>query len=1049
MQPILSSADSSQEGNRLARWIIAVCGAVTAGWVALLFVLGITQADSVDVIGVSLFRGFDGYSERGERNALHAFLAVICLVSPVIHLWARRLPERVQQPLAWGLLWLCLILAGGRIPLLYTLSIAAAFWCAFRLGRWFGTLKVSVSTALPVLGLSLCVWGAATELASRSLGNPPTSFVFISLAVLLPLLVMRSIAVERFWSMIPTIYTLAGGLLLAWGIMLHSRGGALLILLLVVAIALEDALRPIIRSMLGSGWTIWICGLCLMMFVQQFSPINQVLDAAYLFLASAATALLIRLGLPLRSLCPGGLDVVWQFSLARNWRRYLPWGLPAAILLCQPGLNWCCACLCIAALAATLSEVRSLRGSFVKWLATLLLVIAFWPDSPFFPGRHRNEMDAFHEGQILSAVWEFEHGRRLVTEVFPLRSTEFFLSLFSRACFGHTVAATDLTFKLEPVGIVLGACMIASAWMRSCMWTLVTGIWAASCCLLLSHSVTDDAVLVGGIRGALILCGVGLAMHSLGRFRSRAWIPLGLIGALLMICGVDIGVPFLAAAVLAIIFSQRRPTCLAGYIPIAGQLAGLLLMAGGCVSALIYWLSGPAAIREYWLIIGDYMRNYSSFYGLPMGDAWYQHRPFRNALVGLGLFAAGAAAAIESLSPLKRAYSVLLLTTCALFLHRGIGRSDQLHLNAAVLPALILWPLLLFSLVRLATFRLRFRRRGMEYSVVAYLLYFSLSTLPTEHFSLPRFLSMLREMPQDEQLLLGPNSQIASVLNDGDFLWAVDYGLANIEQQRHNPTRHALAYCIGSPAEQARAIGDLRRNRTPLIIWGWSPCDEIAGLLRHWMLATAVLREYRPADVSLGLSPYPTQLTEDVPQRFPFARLAEHGWSGLTELPAGFAPSEMHFGRIPLVWGTVRLADLEAYVRGRQMLSWSESLDHPGNVHAYQLDANFTPREWNFLKVTLSVDAFVARSGRIGGGASSAACVIELYDESLSSTTTRLQFDVAADGLPHTYLIPVGCHPGWTWIMRFGRVELSCGAEGQMHIEAAELLEIDEVGRFR
>jgi hypothetical protein len=53
-------------------------------------------------------------------------------------------------------------------------------------------------------------------------------------------------------------------------------------------------------------------------------------------------------------------------------------------------------------------------------------------------------------------------------------------------------------------------------------------------------------------------------------------------------------------------------------------------------------------------------------------------------------------------------------------------------------------------------------------------------------------------------------------------------------------------------------------------------------------------------------------------------------------------------------------------------------------------------------------------------------------------------FDVPADGEQHPYLIPIGCHPGWTWSPRISRIRLRAERGGIEHFDSAMACEIDE-----
>src|SRR5262249_44792566 len=117
-----------------------------------------------------------------------------------------------------------------------------------------------------------------------------------------------------------------------------------------------------------------------------------------------------------------------------------PWLAPGAVaLVCLPR-PWFGVLVCGATWFVARRRPAPRARARSAWAIAGVSLLAHLPGPPATP-----TLDAFHDGQILSAVWEFEQGRTLFAEVFPLRNYEFFYTWLTRRLLEPSIANYFMT----------------------------------------------------------------------------------------------------------------------------------------------------------------------------------------------------------------------------------------------------------------------------------------------------------------------------------------------------------------------------------------------------------------------------------------------------------------------------------------------------------------------------------------------------------------------------------------------------------------------------
>lgn len=164
--------------------------------------------------------------------------------------------------------------------------------------------------------------------------------------------------------------------------------------------------------------------------------------------------------------------------------------------------------------------------------------------------------------------------------------------------------------------------------------------------------------------------------------------------------------------------------------------------------------------------------------------------------------------------------------------------------------------------------------------------------------------------------------------------------------------------------------------------------DGIPSPLRYFIISQHVLNHYRPAERPGYLVP------------------AEPGFRGFAVIPADLN-GPLRCGRLPLTWGERRLPSLGQRIE--------HSVELPSG---WQYRGSIDPREINYLSITVS--AHVSGSHE----SSAAVLTIRFASPDVRDSPSEATLILEADGNVHSYLVPIGCSPAWTWRTVIGSLEL-------------------------
>jgi hypothetical protein len=298
---------------------------------------------------------------------------------------------------------------------------------------------------------------------------------------------------------------------------------------------------------------------------------------------------------------------------------------------------------------------------------------------------------------------------------------------------------------------------------------------------------------------------------------------------------------------------------------------------------------------------------------------------------------------------------------------------------------------------------------------------------PAETRSLWEFLHDLQQtQPTAEPLL--PQPEISERLTASDTLWDIERGHLNYVYQRHNPTRHALAYCISSSAEQRQAVAALQRNPAKLIAWQFqSGSDGIANPLRYYAISGYLFEHYRPSPALMG-----------------FLEPAPAGWEGMAEVPQSVT-DVLSMGWLPDRWGSDRLEDVcRRMLQERPLRNWQpiaiENVGSERHVRAGWMARGLAlPRGFNYLKLD------VAASGEEPGAADVEATLEFAGPLQEFRAEDRITFSLRADGERRCYVLPAGCSPGWSWRPVIDDLRLSVPANVSLKAPAVMAWRVDEL----
>lgn len=1018
--PSNSSPVADRRAERERAWnqkSLAMALSGVLSFAAMFAVRQFPAVDPVEVVGRSLIVGYEIYSERAELHAYAALLFTAVLSGVVLNCCLSRWPgPRVKwysTCAAWMLPFLFAALLGYWWLPVFLLLLTVVAAC----GRVVFSWRLSrPDLALPAWLIGVTGWGVLYEFRTGLLGKPPTGLIMgvLPSIVLLSLLRWRVPRItERAWVWIAplTVLVLMGVELFQTR---HSTfiSVSLTSLCCFLAAGLKQQRTWLLNLLFQSPWLFSI-GCCVWLSTVAWPwqigwKELLLITGESLVLGTILTIGAMELREFLVNMDAGALDGRW---VARRWDV-----LPGLIFLV--GLSrgvWFGVCLSLTTMAAIWLKRRKRVSTKVGYVLAMGTACALLPELLFEPGT----LDVFHQGQIMSAIWEFEQGATLYSEVFPLRSTEFFVGWLARQVLPKTLIASEIPLQFYSPVVAAGACLLAWTWTRSVIWTLVISLLP----------LTELWGRTSGLRDGLSILCLGLAstiLCSRWPWMRCLLVPLSLP---MFFAGYDLMLTYLCGIACGMMSGAMDANV--SWRAFTRELLFALMIVVACVisfSGVVAAWQGTEAAQAYWVIFADFSQHMSAFYGLPVNEDRYTFTTFIKSIAVLIAFAASGAVCLRTVAPEKRLCWGLLLGASSVFYLRALGRSDYIHV-ASIFPcvAMIAGLLMFESLLMAVRNRVGISRRGMKFygigAVVVLLL-----IIPARMSAPWTLWRQLQTLPTEETVVMPPDETLEQLVKPDEFLWSVDFGIGNYALRRHNPTRHALAYCIGSPGEQRRAVDDLKRKPPKVILWGWARVDGVDKLTRHYLLANHVLRNYQPG----GILPPPY----DVPYLIPMGTKR----SEPEVIPQEFVRPQ-RLGHLPETWGRLRCPRIQQQVKARQFVSdWQPifSEEQSSTRAGWTWDGEITPRKWNYVYIELAVSA-VRRTSPVWPSVR-----LEFSPGQDFDAASRTEWDCRPDGSAHGYLVPIGCHPSWTWRSEIHRLRITSVDGDVLTAPMVTLYEMDE-----
>jgi hypothetical protein len=653
-------------------------------------------------------------------------------------------------------------------------------------------------------------------------------------------------------------------------------------------------------------------------------------------------------------------------------------------------------------------------------------------------------VDAYHDGYNLTCAWEFESGRELYTEILPIRGYQFFATWLSRLFLPKTVDAYLLTFSVLQILPVVGAFALSLVWTRGNVpWSVAIAI------VVMAFSDLDSR------QGVHILL-AAMTLSALSRDRRASWWLIGCGSVVAGCSGFDTLAPFAAATTLTLFCipnsarTSNRPTFFRRVF--RATQAGLLAVVP--FSLFIAAWQGPRAAAEYWLVMRDFAAHFNAFIGLRI--PW--HHVTVRLLIGFGLIVFAAWVTIgeiywRTMSPTRRRFWLFLMIQFGFLLYRGVGRSDEPHLKDLVIPSLMLVSLGIFESLRRFS-RERRAPAGITPAHAGWLVMIFGAVLAHEDptpltKTAPLVISEAgRILRGARPIFPGEMAYVQHTVAPDKTLWTIENTTSNYANHRHLATRHPVAHTICSPSEQRRAVADMRRHPPRLIEWpttgvvelpidafslntGFSgtysvlnSTDGIAAPLRYYLISQDLLPRYRPTEHPGYLEPTPVN------------------WTGLTHLAPNLN-EELRCQRLPLVWGEKRVPRMAARTKHRMNLPefQTSATAASGNDSArptWELAVLLKARRFNYLLLTFTTTKNATAS--VGSTAT-----LQFTPDQWDDQTSNMTFTCATDGRSHTYVLPVGCCPGWVWRSRIGKLRIVAPDGCQLSALRGEAWFVDEL----
>lgn len=944
-------------------------------------------SDPPGIVGVPLI---EGYSEASERAALLAFAATCASVGFV----ARRLPlASFPTSKTWILAFvatagLLSLIAGSRLGGAWALllGVSTCALCGGACVRWrpispllraavismMGALTLSVQ---PNLLIEIGWWRGAGILATLVLvetwlrrAKPLDAPEHLAMATRwLCVLALASVVLapnlEIFWTALGAAAFAGTSFTRGRGLVAVLAGLAAALLLVSADMRTSDwvnPIRPLLCSLAGGAtawmWILMWSGSSLSRRVGDWRVGDVEIAAVFIAIVLALTA------------------------ATRN-----PWAMGGI------GVGWL--------LCRRTDHALSLPALVVP----VLLWLAFLEISP---GTLSLPADPFHDGQLISGVWEFDHGRTLFDECAPLRLFDFWIAWLAEHVRPGDLVSYRLAFAMaDPLGPI-GVFLVVLAATRNPRWSLLTAFLAGM-------------LYPNDYRVGVCLVGVAIVLWLGSRSDRTRIVGLVLVSGVSAHFGFDV-VTTIFAASLASIVVRPSPNTAESTMPAAARISreGVVFVVGFSAlhTAVLAILQGPASAVAYWELFVNFSRYYPTFYGMPIQ---WSHAEVRVLLVPFGLtlgtWITVSVWAWKRFEPVQRQVAAVLAVASLVIAQRAMGRSDSGHLAALNYPTLVLAAVGLWQMSKMV-FAPRFPYcRVIEEAWLSLVLCVAIASIPL-HGPIASFRQWRQSAGNPVIHWPKPDPDIARHLNADDTVWEMQDALMPHTYRRHNPTRHVLAYCMGWPEEQLLARDALLAHPPAVIGWKSLGPNEISNILRYYPMADDLFDNYQPS----SQGPFLMRTRSDKPWR---EWSAEYGtvFGGLVRM-----------GNLAQDWADAGMADFAestSLIPDPLLPATRAAMDVSHGARERVLWIGI--REVRVLKSSLAGRHRRRIILRFAGPG----------DNGLESGD-RVEFDVSLDREPNYYLVPVGCSPAWSWRGSIDRIVLDSGGEFEFELFEMRLLKM-------
>ena len=614
--------------------------------------------------------------------------------------------------------------------------------------------------------------------------------------------------------------------------------------------------------------------------------------------------------------------------------------------------------------------------------------------------------DPYHEGQVISAVWEVQNGRELYTEVFPLRGFAFYTTMLAHTVLPPTIEvsrAANLLLRYLPLA---GGVLIGYSWTRSLPWALAFGL-----------AIGTQPMLPR--QGALLIL-AALVMEILRLDRRSRWWLLLVPDIACCLYGFDGIGPVGLAACGAVLLAPFRLFESLKSDSLRTGLTDALIVGSAFVLPFFLLLTvmiSPQAGRDYWTLLVTYSRHLNAFYGLPVAFSnLVELKGVASTLVLLPLWNVCYVCNSGQLSASRRRMWLFVSMFIFLWTQRAVGRSDVGHYDCAIYPSIVLSLLLLFEFLSL-TRRLGNRSVATDRGVAACVITVVCAIQIEYRSSTPQTLiHQIQSLPTADSLKPAADPYVLNTVAEDEYFWPVDNGLSTFVHQRHNPTRHAIAYAMGSPTEQRLAVAAMQEN-PPRLIQLATKVKPQMDLLQYYVVSQHILGSYRPTDSYGYLEP-------------------NHGTSFESDELPDWLTFSISCGRLPHEWGSRRLPELLTVPTKLDFVEDKSSVTSRG--HSWKFQRPPRTAQHNYLVAIIRCNA----DSESREWPQMAVALTDPQPNRLQQPS--LVFHVNPDGQPREYMIPVGCSPQWCWNSSASQIEL-ISSDARINVEQCSAIYVDEM----